>query len=134
MRSVKGRLILIVGGLLLLATDVHAETLRLMCTYLHTTDENGKAFPTEGDDLFTVTFDSSGRAQVKREGLGAVFLGTVSDEEIVADVTYDLQGASYAQHLVINRYSGKITLSYGVAGKAGLTHFGKCRAADQRKF
>lgn len=119
---------------LLIPAIAQADTLRLICTYSQTADDHGKTSPTSGENLFTVEHSGPGKALIKKEGLGAAFTGTISEEEIQGEAQYQIQGMTYVQHLVINRFTGSMTLTFSTPGKGGLVHFGKCRAAKEKQF
>ncbi len=127
-------LTVVVPFALLVAPIARADTLRLICVYSHTVDDKGQSSPTSGEDLFTVEHSGLGKAHIKKEGLGAAFEGTISEEEIQGDVQYEIQGKAFVQRLVVNRFTGSMTLTFSAAGKEGLIHFGRCRKAAERLF
>ncbi len=115
------------------ATGGH-NTIRLICKYSHTIDDQGKQSPTSGETLFTVVPLRDGKVTVQKQGLGAPFSGTLTEVEIAADVSYEIGNTTYAQSLVINRFTGELQITFGVQGKAGLVHFGSCRQATKPLF
>ncbi len=123
----------------LLPRESYAEqnTIHLICKYSHTYDgHDDKTTPTSGEDLFTVTYLDSGEATIKKEGLGAPFKGVVSDEEIYGHTEYKIQNLTIQQTLLINRYLGKIEITFNTIGSknSGLIHFGSCQLIKDRKF
>jgi hypothetical protein len=118
---------------LLVPAIASADTLRLICAYSQFADDNGKVSPSSGEDLFTVEHSGVGKALIKKEGLEAVFEGTISETEIRGDARYEMEGMTFVQRLVINRFTGSMTLTF--AGKrGGLVHFGRCRKAGEKLF
>ena len=110
------------------------NTIRLICKYSHTIDENGKSSRTSGEDLVTVHFTDSGDAYIKVGVLGAVFIGTISDEEIYGETTYSIKAQTYYQTLTINRYTGAFQNTFRVNESGGLIHYGNCKSVTEKKF
>jgi hypothetical protein len=111
------------------------KTIRLICKYTHTIDDQGKTTGTSGEDLVTVDYSENGSAIIKKQGLGAEFSGTVNEEEIRGETRYKIQSLVFHQTLTINRYTGAFEITFGVEGeKAGLIQYGKCKPETQRLF
>jgi hypothetical protein len=106
----------------------------LVCTYTHTVDDKGSA-PTSGEKLITVTQLKNMRVEIKMDGLGARFSGTISSDEIRGETEYEIQDRAYRQTLNINRYTGEFTNSFSVGRtNDGLIHFGKCKRVSGPQF
>jgi len=117
--------------------EVHAEqnTIRLICNYSYTIDAEGKSSKTSGEDLITVKYSDNGEAIIKKQGLGAVFIGTVSDEEIYGKTEYEISGFAIQQTLMINRYTGAFEITFKKVGsEGGLIHCGICELVTKKKF
>lgn len=113
--------------------NVAAEQLKLICTYSHTVDENGQS-ATTGEKLLTVTKSGNGHAVIKKQGLGAEFVGNVSEDEIRGETEYQIGGVTYRETFDINRFTGAFTNTFGTRSGAGLVHYGKCRPASTARF
>ena len=116
------------------AAQGDSKTIRLICKYSHTIDDQGKQSATSGETLFTVVPLRDGQVSVQKQGLGAHFSGTMTDADISADVCYEIGTTKYAQSLTINRFTGELQISFGVPGKGALVHFGSCRPATKPLF
>lgn len=116
------------------AAEEDGKPIRLICTYSYTIDAKGEKSDTTGEELFTVLPLKDGQVAVRKQGLGAPFLGRMSDEEIAADVSYEISNIKLAESLVINRFTGEFQLSFEAQGKAGLIHFGSCRPVTKQLF
>jgi hypothetical protein len=128
-------LLVIAGGTATVdAAEENDKTIRLICTYSYTIDEKGEKSGTSGEELFTVLPLRDGQVAVRKQGLGAPFSGKMSEEEIVADVNYEISNVKFAESLIINRFTGEFQLSFGAPGKPGLIHFGKCRPVTKQLF
>ena len=111
------------------------NTIRLICKYSHTIDDQGKSSDTSGEDLITVKYSSDGKAIIKKQDLGAEFTGTVNEEQISGETRYKIQDSIFHQTLLINRYTGAFEITFGVEGKkAGLIHYGNCKPALKKLF
>lgn len=135
MRRLIAVLIALLLSLALLVPEIAgADTLKLICAYSQTADDKGIS-PTSGEDLFTVEHSGVGKALIKKEGLGAVFEGAISETEIQGDARYEILGMTFVQRLVINRFTGSMTLTFSAEGKrGGVVHFGRCRKAEEKLF
>jgi|LGVF01.1.fsa_nt_gb hypothetical protein len=116
----------------------HAEqnTIRLICKHSHTIDAtNGKSSGTTGEDLVTVKYLDNGDAIIRKEGLGAVFIGTISDEKIYGETEYEISGSKIQQTIMINRYTGAFEITFKITGSdGGLIHCGTCEQVVKKKF
>ena len=116
----------------------HAEsnTIRLICKYSHTFDADWTSSRTSGEDLVTVNYTDNGEATIKRQGLGAEFVGKISDEEIYGETAYKIQGLTFHETLRINRYTGAFEITFKIIGgsKGGLIHSGTCEPISVKKF
>jgi hypothetical protein len=111
------------------------NAIKLTCRYSYTIDENGRKSKTTGEDLLTVKPSKNGKTKIKKQGLPAEFHGTISDEAIVGETNYKIQGVTYHQELRIKRYTGEYAITFGILGKkSGLIHYGKCSAATEKLF
>jgi hypothetical protein len=109
--------------------------IRLVCRYSYTIDDKGVKSGTTGEDLVTVKYSRDGQATMKKQGLGAEFYGTITDEQIVGETSYKIQEMTLQQELRINRYTGAFEITFGVLGKKnGLVHYGKCVPATEKLF
>jgi hypothetical protein len=122
-----------------LGASIHASaaenTIRLICKYSHTIDDQGKSSGTSGEDLITVKYSSNGKAVIKKQDLGAEFTGTVNEEQISGETRYKMQDSVFHQTLLINRYTGTFEITFGIEGKnGGLIHYGKCKPATEILF
>ncbi len=120
--------------LLLASIQANAETLRLICPYTYSIDAQAKQTPTSGDAFFTIDYDTKGVASIRKEGLGAIFTGTVSEDEIRGEAKYEIGELRITETLFINRYTGAMTLSHSAPDGRGLIFYGKCRTAKDRLF
>jgi hypothetical protein len=128
-------LLVVAGGTVTVdAAEEDGKTIRLICTYSYTIDDKGEKSGTTGEELFTVLPLRDGQVAVRKQGLGAPFLGKMSEEEIIADVNYEVSNVKLAESLIINRFTGEFQLSFGAPGKSGLIHFGKCRPVTKQLF
>lgn len=116
------------------AADEDSKAIRLVCTYSYSIDGKGERGDTSGQELFTVVPLESGRAVIRKQGLGVPFIGTISDEAIAGEASYEISNIKFEESLVINRFTGEFQLSFGAVGKGGLTHFGTCRAVTKQLF
>lgn len=116
------------------AMDEASKEFRLICTYSYTINDKGEKSDTTGEDLFTVLPSKAEQVAVRKQGLSSPFVGTISEEEIVAKANYEIQNIKFAESLVINRFTGKFQISFGMVGKGGLIHFGTCRTATKQIF
>lgn len=116
------------------AAQGDSKTIRLICKYSHTIDDQGKQSATSGETLFTVLPLRDGQVTVQKQGLGAQFSGNMTVAEISADVIYEIDNTKYAQSLSINRFTGELQITFGAPGKGGLVHFGSCRSATKPLF
>ena len=115
----------------------HAEpnTIRLICKYSHTIDADGSSSRTSGEDLVTVNYTDNGDATIKKQGLGAEFVGKISDEEIYGETTYEISELTFHQTLRINRYTGAFEITFKTIGSEdGLIHCGICEPITKKKF
>lgn len=115
-------------------TTSAAEPFRLVCAYEFTINENGDRTPTSGEALLTITPTGAGRAIIQKQGLGAEFLGAISDEVIRGQTKYQIQKTFYEESLEINRFTGAMELHFRPQTGVGLIHFGRCRAAAKPLF
>ena len=106
--------------------------IRLSCKYSHTIDEKGDK-DTSGEDLITVIYTDDGEAVIKKEGLGALFEGTITDDEIKGTTEYKIQKVECEETIVINRYTGSFNINMKI-GDSGMVHFGTCEAVTEQKF
>lgn len=118
----------------LVAAEEDIDSIRLICSYDYTINNKGERGGTSGEELFTVMPLERGLAIIRKQGLGAPFIGNISEEEIAGESTYDMSNVKVSEALVINRFTGEFQLSFKVVGKGGLIHFGSCRAASERLF
>ena len=122
---------------LLLVFETYAEenTIRLICKYSHTIEADGSISRTSGEDLVTVNYSDSGAAIIKKQGLGAEFKGTISNEEIEGKTEYEISGSIIQQTIVINRYTGAFEITFKIIGsEGGLIHCGTCEPVAKKKF
>jgi len=118
-----------------IASYAEQNTIRLICKYTHTVDGDGKLSPTSGEDLITVHYSDNGKATIIKQGLGAEFNGTVSDEEIHGQTAYQLSNLKFQETLFINRYTGGFEIIIKIIGsKSGLVHYGTCQPVTKKKF
>ena len=115
-----------------MATDEPGKTIRLVCKISHSVDEKGYS-PTSGDNLLTVTFLDEGKATIRKQGLGAQFVASISKEMIVGHTIWggDLQ---VKESISINRFTGSFENNIQAKGKAGLIFFGTCSLASRQLF
>lgn len=115
----------------------HAEqnTIRLICKYSHTINAEGEISGTSGEELITVNYSDNGDAIIKKQGLGAEFIGTISDEEIYGKTEYGISGRTFQRTLRINRFTGALEITFEIIGsKGGLIHYGICEPVTKKKF
>lgn len=118
-----------------LALRAEENTIRLICKYSHTIDDQGQSSGTSGEDLITVVYSKNGSAVIKKQDLGAEFTGIVNEEEIQGETRYKIQDSIFYQALLINRYTGAFQITFGVEeNKGGLIHYGKCKQATDKLF
>jgi hypothetical protein len=123
-----------------LAFETYAEekTIRLVCKYSHTIDgDDGKKHESSGESLVTVSYLESGKATIKKQGLGAKFSGTISSEEIRGETEYELTGPTsrFRETILINRYTGAFEFTFKTVGsKRILIHCGFCEPIAERRF
>jgi hypothetical protein len=112
------------------------NTLRLICKYSHTVDADGKSTPSSGEDLITVNYSDNGEAIIIKQGLGAEFKGTISDEKIYGKTEYKMSELKIQQTILINRYTGACEITFEVVGssQSGLIHYGTCEPVSKKKF
>lgn len=116
-------------------TYAEENIIRLICKYSHTIDADGKSSSTSGKDLVTVTYSNDGKAIIKKQGLGAQFSGTITDEEIKGNTKYKISESTIQQAIVINRYTGIFEITFKIMGsKGGLIHCGSCESVENKKF
>lgn len=116
-------------------TYAEANTIRLICQYSHTIEADGKSSGTSGEDLVTVNYSDTGEAIIKKQGLGARFIGTITDEEIKGKTAYKISGTTIQQTIVINRYTGAFEITFEIVGsERGLIHYGTCEPVAKKKF
>jgi hypothetical protein len=118
--------------------EAHAEqnAIRLICKYSHTIDAAGKSSRTTGEELITVRFSDNGNARIKKQRLGAEFIGKISDKEIYGETEYSFSGSglTYRETLRINRYTGAFENTFNINKSKGLIHYGNCKPVTQKKF
>ena len=122
---------------LLFVFETYAEenTIRLICKYSHTIEADGSSSGTSGEDLVTVSYSDNGAAIIRKQGLGAEFKGTISDEEIQGKTEYKISGSTIQQTIVINRYTGAFEITFKIIGsEGGLIHCGTCEPVAKKKF
>jgi hypothetical protein len=109
--------------------------IRLRCVYTHSL-EGGKPAGASGESLVTVRYSADGAAKIKKQDLGAEFVGLVSDDEITGETSYQLDSLRVKETLVINRFTGAFRFSYEILGgnTGSLIQFGTCRATTQPLF
>jgi hypothetical protein len=87
--------IIIISIFMLAATKLYAaeSTIRLICKYSHTINDEGKSSGTSGEDLITIHYSENGVAVIKKQGqgLGAEFIGTITEEQIYGEKNIKLQ-------------------------------------------
>lgn len=127
-------LVAIAAFIVPLESTVAAETLKLICAYSYTVDAKGQSNPTAGEELLTVTKSGDGHAVIKKQDLGAEFVGSVSEDTIRGETEYQIQGVTYKETLDINRVTGTFTFTFGNQSSAGLVHHGTCRPASKPLF
>jgi len=116
-------------------TYAEENTIRLICKYSHTIEADGTSSRTTGEDLVTVNYSDNGVAIIKKQGLGAEFIGTISDEKIQGETEYEISGSKIQQTIVINRYTGTFEITFHIIGaKGGLIHCGICEPVAKKKF
>ena len=133
----KTRIISVILLTLFFVLEAHAErnTIRLICKYSHTINTEGKSSGTSGEDLITVNYSDNGDAIIKKQGLGAEFTGTITDEEVYGKTEYKISGSTIQQTLMINRYTGAFEITFEIIGsKGGLIHYGICELVTKQKF
>ena len=109
-------------------------TIQLICTLDYTLDgENAERSEASGEELLTVRSAPDGRAVLKLQGLGAEFVRTVTEDEIVGETEYFVGGIHVRQEIVVNRATGSYRRILEVADGAGLFHFGDCRRLTEPK-
>lgn len=134
---IKKLIIIAISLSLFFVTESYAEqnTIRLICKYSHTVDGDGKSSPTSGEDLITVNYSNNGEAIIIKQGLGAEFKGSISDEEIRGQTEYKLSNSTIQQTLLINRYTGACEITFKIVGsESGLVHYGTCQTVTKKKF
>lgn len=114
----------------------HAEqnTIHLICKYSHTIDNEAKSSRTSGETFITVKSRDNGIVIINKQGLGAEFIGKITDEEIYGETEYTVSGAAYQQTLSINRYTGAFEETFTIKGSGGLIHHGNCELLTEKKF
>ena len=125
---------------MLFGLEAHGEqgtiqTIRLICKYSQTIDgTNGKSSGTSGEELVTVAYSDDGTAAIKKEGVGALFIGTISDEKIYGETEYEISGSKFQQTIMINRYTGAFEITFITGSGGGLIHYGTCEKTVKKKF
>lgn len=110
------------------------ETLKLIIEYTHTIDtRDGKKSDTVGSHVITITPQKDGTIEIKKEGLGAIFKGEMTADEIYGHTRYKLENLHVTQEIRINRYTGIATVTWET-DRGGLIHHGKCRVAEKKLF
>ena len=109
------------------------KTMRLICTFSHSIDQNSESSATSGNSLFTIKYTNKGSATIKKQDLDAIFYGTVTEEEINGETQYKIQDMLFVQTLNINRFTGSFSLSYGI-NESFILHFGTCKPANEKIF
>lgn len=116
-------------------TYAEENTIQLICKYSHTIEVDGRSSGTSGEDLVTVNYSDNGEAIIRKQGLGAEFSGTISDEQIQGKTEYRISGSTIQQTIVINRYTGAFEITFKIIGsEGGLIHCGTCELVAKRKF
>lgn len=111
------------------------NTIRLICKYSHTIKADGRSSGTSGEDLVTVNYSDNGEAIIRKQGLGAEFNGTISDEVIQGKTEYKMSESTIQQTIVINRYTGAFEITFKIIGsEGGLIHCGTCESVAKKKF
>lgn len=133
--------ILITLNLLLLtfsstfAVSANSKVLFLECEYRSTLDigkmENSLSSETK---LIQVTSLKNGMANIKEEGLGAIYKGTISEKEIYGEVNFQIENTIYFKSFRINRYTGVFENIFSIATNRaeGLIHSGVCKEVSKR--
>jgi S1-C subfamily serine protease len=115
--------------------DDRSQTFLLICKYSHTIEADGRISKSSGENLVTVNYTDDGDATIKKQDLGAEFLGKISDEEIYGETTYKISELTLYQTLRINRYTGAFEVTYKTMGsEGGLIHCGICEPITKKKF
>lgn len=133
----KASIIMVILLTIFFVLEAHAEriTIRLICKYSHTIDEEGKSSGTSGEDLVTINYSNNGDAIIKKQGTGALFTGMISDEEIQGKTEFDILDSKIQETIVINRYTGAFVMTFKVIGPTGgIVHFGSCEPIKKKKF
>jgi hypothetical protein len=118
-----------------LEANAEQDTIRLICKYSYTWNNDGKVSETSGENLITVSYSEKGKATIKKEGLGAEFTGTISDEEIYGRAEYTLGSSPICEILKINRYTGAFSIIIEwIGSREGLVQNGTCTPVTKRKF
>jgi hypothetical protein len=128
--------------LLLLASSIitnpslaDTKTIRIICTDEYLVDRNGKTIETSGDELITIQYTTNGAAHIKKQSIGALFVGTITDEEIHGITDYTAFNNNIRQEIIINRYTGKFTLISDYRNNNTSTmSTGTCRQTSEPKF
>ena len=115
--------------------DTNKSSIFLECEIKSTINiKSGEYSETSGRYLIQVS-SRNGVTSIKKEGLGAILKGKISESEIYGEVIYTIQNKPYFQSIRINRYTGAIedVFSIGTDTSDGLMHQGTCKTA-QKKF
>jgi hypothetical protein len=111
------------------------QIIRLICTLDYSLDgRDAKRTETSGEDFLTVRYGPDGRATIKKDELGAEFLGTVTDDEIVGDTEYDVSDTHIRQSIVVSRFTGSYRRTFIAGDAPGLIFYGDCRRVTEPKI
>ena len=133
----KTTIITIIFSILLFVSYTYAEehTIQLICKYTHTINEDGSKCRKSGEDLVTINYSDYGLAVIKKQGLEAMFIGTITDEEIHGKTKYKIQGTTIQQTILIYRSTGDFEITFkNIGSERGLTHYGTCKPLAEEKF
>ena len=135
MKNILLKLTILIILMIPLKLIVVQTTIRLICKYSNTVDKQGNSRETTGENLVTVTYSDNGKAIIKKDDLGAEFIGTISEEKIYGETNYQIQNSMFYQTLIINRYTGAFEITFRITGKSdGIVHYGKCEKATNKLY
>lgn len=109
---------------------VTPATSRLLCSYQYSVGENGDRLNTTGEFTLTVMPQSDGTASIRKQDLGHLFVGKITEEQLTGQVNYQSGDFKISESLTVDRFTGEFRILLAFSGKPSLTHIGQCQPAS----
>ena len=115
--------------------DKELDVIRLICRYTHSVNDKAEFSKNTDVELVKVILMENNSVAIKKQNMGSLFFGFISEEEIKGDVTFKIKDVDFIQELTINRYTGSFELTFRMAKEViGVVHFGKCETTKEKLF